>query len=338
MSLMSMGILTGSLLFGPVADRFGYKTIMILATALIVAGLECIAMASVFRLLQIALFAIGTGGGILNGSTNALVADISETNKSARLSILGVFFGLGAIGIPFLLGLLLDNISFETFMLITGGVMLGPLFLFIQMPFPAPKQAQGFPVKEGLKLLGNMTLLLLGMILFFQSGMEITVGSWTTAYFTEELLIEENRAVFFLSFYWTGMTLARLILGAVLKSRDPAVVLRIALLFTLGGILIMLTTSHLTMAVVALLLIGAGFAPVFPVILGYTGSLFARLSGTAFSILFVIALIGGSLLPLLTGILAELFSLRFALGIIPVGLLAIFILFSSFKGKLPSSH
>jgi fucose permease len=62
--------------------------------------------------------------------------------------------------------------------------------------------------------------------------------------------------------------------------------------------------------------------------------LFASLSGTAFSILFVIALIGGSLLPLVTGILAESFSLRLALGIIPVSLVMVFIIFMSIKSKL----
>ncbi len=334
MSLLSIGILIGSLMFGPIADRFGYKLILIFATASIVIGLESIALTSSFVVLQAALFVIGVGGGILNGSTNALVADTSESNKSARLSLLGVFFGIGAIGIPFVLGLLLEYISYESFMTVIGAAVLIPLIFFVRTTFPSPKQAQGFPVKESLKLIRNLTLLLLGFILFFQSGMEITIGSWTTTFLTEDLSVSENRAVFFLSFYWIGLTLARLGLGAALKKIDSGVVLMCSLIVTFCGIMILINASTLTTAVIALVLIGIGFAAVFPVILGFAGSLFANLSGTAFSILFVIALIGGSLLPLLTGILAETYTLRFGLGIIPVSLVLIFLIFIAIKGKL----
>jgi len=334
MSLLSIGILTGSLIFGPVVDRFGYKIILAVAAAMIVIGLEGIAFTGLFGILQGALFLIGVGGGILNGSTNALVADISESDKSARLSILGVFFGVGAIGIPFLLGLLLDYVSYETFMTATGAAILIPLIYFIRIGFPAPKQPQGFPVKEGIKLTGNLTLLMLGFILFFQSGMEITIGSWTTTFLMENLTVSESRAVFFFSFYWIGLTLARLALGVVLRKINAGTVLISSLLVAFTGIMIMINAGGLSLAVIALVLIGLGFAAVYPVILGYTGSLFAHLSGTAFSILFVIALIGGSLLPLITGIVAESFTLRLGFGVIPVSLTIIFLLFMLVKGKL----
>ena len=50
------------------------------------------------------MFLFGLGGGAVNGATNALVSDISEKDKGANLSLLGVFFGLGALGMPFILG------------------------------------------------------------------------------------------------------------------------------------------------------------------------------------------------------------------------------------------
>ena len=48
----------------------------------------------------------GVSGGIINGGTNAVVSDISEGHKGADLSLLGVFFGLGALGMPLVLGAL----------------------------------------------------------------------------------------------------------------------------------------------------------------------------------------------------------------------------------------
>ena len=334
MSLLSMGILTGSVIFGPVVDRFGYKIILVLATAVIIGGLEILALTSEFGMLQGSLFAIGTGGGILNGSTNALVSDISEENKSARLSLLGVYFGIGAIGIPFLLGLLLEYVSYNTFMITTGAAVFIPLVFFVKCEFPSPKQAQGFPVKEGLKLLRNLTLLMLGCILFFESGMEMTVGSWSTTFLSEDLAINKNQAVFFLSFYWMGMTVTRLVLGMALKKIESGVVLVLSLLVTFSGIILLISSTGAVQAVTGLVLIGVGFASVFPVILGFTGSLFSGLSGTAFSIIFVIALIGGSALPLFTGILADSYNLRIGLATIPTSTVMIFLIYITIKNKL----
>ena len=46
------------------------------------------------------------------------------------------------------------------------------------------------------------------------------------------------------------------------------------------------------MAIVGPALIGAGLAAVFPVVLGYVGDRYPQQSGTAFSTIFVVALLG----------------------------------------------
>ena len=113
-----------------------------------------------------------------------MVSDISgESEKGSRLSFLGMFYGLGALGIPMLLGSLSRHYSFETILLGIGVVMLAGIIFCIPVRFPAPKQAQGFPVKEGLGLLKESSLLLLSFILFFQSGIEGVCNNWSTSYF-----------------------------------------------------------------------------------------------------------------------------------------------------------
>jgi MFS family permease len=194
MSFLSIGILIGSLVFGPIADRFGYKALLSFCILFILLGLEGIAWAAQFWILRLSILLIGLGGGIINGATNALVADISEGERSANLSLLGIFFGIGAIGIPFLLGILLNKVPYETFISITGLIVLLPLIFFLFIRFPQPKQAQKFPVREGLGLLKNATLLLFGFILFFESGIEIIVSSWTAEFLKEELLIQPDRS------------------------------------------------------------------------------------------------------------------------------------------------
>ena len=91
-SILPTGILLGSLVFGPIVDRYSYKNLLIICTLFIIVGLEGIAFSSGLLFLQLSFFLIGFGGGALNGGTNALVADISEARpekRSANLSLLG---------------------------------------------------------------------------------------------------------------------------------------------------------------------------------------------------------------------------------------------------------
>ena len=64
------------------------------------AGFEGIAYAGSLNVLKICIYLFGVGGGIINGATNALVADISVKNKGADLSLLGVFLVLAPWGCP----------------------------------------------------------------------------------------------------------------------------------------------------------------------------------------------------------------------------------------------
>jgi MFS family permease len=143
-SILPIGILAGSLLFGPIADRQGYKWLMIMACMAMCLGFEGIPYAPSLFLLKVAVFIFGIGGGILNGATNAMVADISADAKGANLSLLGVFFGLGALGMPFILGLLKGSVAAHQVVAIVGWLTLalGVLYVFIQ--FPSSKRAQGF--------------------------------------------------------------------------------------------------------------------------------------------------------------------------------------------------
>ncbi len=318
--LMTVGMLIGSLFFGPVVDRYGYKIPFILSCALILAGLEVLAFENQLSIMRLAMFLVGLGGGVVNGGSNALVADIAEEDRGAKLSLLGVFFGIGAFGIPMSLGVLLGYFDYTTLIAVIGWTLLIPILFFLFIRFPAPKQMQGFPLKEGLKLIKEVPLLLFGLILFFESGMEITVGGWTSTFFSEELMIDTSRAVFYLSFYWLALMAARIIIPKLLKTMQADRLLRGFIFLAIAGSLLLIFTRNLGLALAGVMLIGFGFAAVFPVILGLVGDRYPHLSGTAFSVVFVMALTGGSLMPYLSGLVGNSHGLRMAFIIVPVSL------------------
>lgn len=319
-TLLSVGILLGSLVFGPVVDRYGFKGLLLACTGIVLIGLEALAFAPNFDLLRAAVFLVGVGGGVINGGTNALVSDISAGHRSAGLSVLGVFFGVGAFGVSFLLGFLLDQYAYSTLTALVGLPVAAALTYFAFVEFPMPKQPQGFPVSKGKQLLRDPAMLLLGAMLFIQSGIEITAGGWTSTFFHEEIGLDAGTAAFGLSIFWVGMTLARLVLARLLKKWPSASLLRGCVALAIAGSILMIAAETTWIAFAGVFLAGAGLAAGFPVSLGYAGDLYPDVSGTTFSILLVMALTGGSLFPLLVGWMGTGLSIRTSFLVVPLAL------------------
>jgi len=318
--LMTFGVLLGALIFGPIVDRRGYKAMLLGSTALIILGLEGVAFAPSIGWLRAAVFLIGFAGGIINGGANALVSDISGDARGPRLNLLGVFFGIGAMGVPFVIGMLTSRFSHASLIAGIGAIVLGPLAAIATITFPPPKQAQGFPIADAGRLLRDPLMLLMGLILFLESGLELTVGGWTSTFVTEELAVGERGALILLSLYWAGMMLARLAVGTVLSRVSPFRILYTCLTIALAGAALLLTTHSVPIAALGVFSLGVGFAAMFPTVLGFVGTRFAALSGTAFSAAITMALFGGMSLPYTAGLLGERFGMRGSLLIVPAAL------------------
>ncbi len=319
-ALLPFGILAGSLVFGPIVDRYGYKNLLIICSFLVLLGLQGIAYSESFFLLQASIFLIGFGGGVINGGTNALVADITTEGKGANLSLLGVFFGIGALGMPAILAALSQSFSYDAIISWIGWAVIIPIAFFMIINFPVPKQPQGMPIKQSAGLLKEPILLLLGFVLFFESGMEGIVNNWTTTYLINTIDTNPEDALYALSYFVVGMTAARLLLGAILKKVSAAKVLYSCLTLAFIGTIVLMISSSYSAAVAGLILLGAGFAAGFPVILGYLAEIYANLSGTAFSIALVIALIGNMSINYLVGIISHNYGIEHLTTILLISL------------------
>ena len=327
LALMSLGVLGGSLVFGPIVDRYGYKELLTGCMALILVGVEGLAFAPSRALLIPAILLTGFAGGVVSGSVQALVADIGDTGKGARIALIGVFFGIGALAVPLVLALLLNAVSYTTVMAVIGALIVLPALYCAAIRFPRPKQPQGVSFAGALRLLSDRTLLLLGLMLFLESGLELTAGGWTATYAQEALSLPADQSLFFLSLYWSGLTAMRLVLGWLLTHAPPAPVLFASIGTALVAALLVIAGTSPAAVAIGCTLLGIGFAAVFPTVLGLVGERYATLSGTAFGLVIAIALAGGTTLPWLTGVLSDMVGLRAAFGVIPAGLVAIALVF-----------
>ena len=248
--------------------------------------------------------------------------DISTDKKSANLSLLGVFFGIGALGTPVILASLSDTYDFENIVIGIGGVLVLPIIYFIVLSFPKPKQENGFPIAQGVKLLKDPLLVVFGFILFFQSGMEGITNNWTTTFLQSAKQLDTEYALFSLSLFVIGLTTTRLILGKLLRIINPFNIMLMSMIWVFLGATSLYLGKTDVVNGLGLIFLGIGLAAGFPVILGYVGVLYKELSGTAFSIVITIALIGNLLSNYFMGIIAQKYSIA-EFPIFIIGLLTI---------------
>lgn len=291
-SILPLGILTGSVLFGPVADKYGFKILMAVSCILLAAGFEGVAFATSPGLLKACIFLTGLAGGAVNGATNALVSDISDYDKTANISLLGVFFGIGALGMPFILGILGENFRFEKIVVAVGilSFLTGLIFIFIKLP--PPKMSQKIPVGKVLDFFKDKVLLLIAFFLFFQSSFEGLMNNWTTTYLTDHLLVSRGEALYGLTLFVAGMVIMRLLTGTILRHIPVRRILIASFVFILLGVICIKSGISSGIALTGFMLTGAGLAGGFPIMLGFVGARYKDLSGTAFSFVLSIALIG----------------------------------------------
>ncbi|MDX2245766.1 MAG: MFS transporter [Bacteroidia bacterium] len=325
LSILPLGVLGGSLSFGPMTDRYGHKKLLVVCALMVMAGLEGIAFAPSWGWIIASAFLIGLGGGALNGAANGLVADISTHEKGAKLGLLGSFYGFGALGMPLLFALLSGHFTNEMILSGVGFLILGIVIFMLTIQFPPSKQSEKFPVAESLKLMRNPLLLLMGLLLFFESGQEGLVLNWANIYLQENLGFDTDPALFALTIHVAALTAGRLLLGALLRLYGSFTVLMWSMGIVLAGGLIFMVASSYAVSVLALFLLGAGFAGVFPITMGKIGEIWSSLSGTAFSITLVIALGGNMMVNYLMGILSH----KIGLTILPTAILICLLLMMS---------
>ena len=310
--VMNASMLLASVVVGPAMDRFGLKLPLTVGSMLVGVGLVGFALASTFGALLPAAAILGFGGGAVNAGANTLVADLHDDpeRKASALNLLGVFFGFGALVLPFSIGALLATVGLQGLLFAAAVLCEVTAIVALLQPFPLAKQAHGLPFREMRRFATTPLVVALALLLFFQSGNEFMLGGYFATFLTRELTLPVERASYLLAAYWAAIMLSRLALSRMLLRFGPQrTVFGGAILSALGAVIVALAPST-SVAVAGVLITAAALAGIFPTALGIAGGAFRDHSGVVFGILFTVALTGGMTMPWLAGQLAESSGLR----------------------------
>ena len=299
-STLTIGIIIGTLLFGPIVDKFGYKALTIISSVLALAGMLGLNFFATDATLEASICCLGIGGGVLNGLTNALVSDIYDDDKrSGRLSLLGACYCVGAL-LWTLLNFFIADYHIPLY--IMSVVMAAFIIYFFFIGFPKAKPADEVGIRKTLGLFKYPALLMFGLVLFFQSGLEGSSGDFTVTYLTQPSGLETATATLAMTWFTIGMFIGRISLDKIMKALKDLGTFYLYLGIALVAVLVLYLSKGAIGAYVAMTLLGFGVGATFPVVLGYVGGTFRNLSGTAISIAVFIALVGQFTLKKITGV------------------------------------
>jgi MFS transporter, FHS family, glucose/mannose:H+ symporter len=321
---MNGAMLVTTVAIGPLLDRFGMKAAFVVAPLFVAGALVLIAGTTTFGGLVLAVVLLGAGGGALNQATNTLIADLHEDpkRKNAALNLLGVFFGFGALFIPFTIGALLSALGLTDILFLGAALSLVPV-IAAWVEFPAPQQTQGVSFVDVLRFAQQPLVLVFALLLFCESGNEFLLGGYVTTFLMRNLGASVATASYLLTAYWGALMIGRVILSRVLLRASGGALILASALGVAASVALLIFASALTVAAVAVVLLGFSIAAIFPTTLGLAGARYPSHSGTVFSILIGVALSGGMTLPWVAGQLAGSYGIRAGLLLAMVSALAI---------------
>ena len=326
--VMNGAMLATSLVIGLAMDRFGMKPPLAIGCVLVAAALVRIARAGAFGDLLPAVLLLGVGGSALNGSTNTLVADLHDDpdRKNAALNVLGIFFGFGALLLPFAVGALLARFSVAALLTVAALLCAAAGAFAASLRFPVPKQTHRMPVAEVPRFVRHPLVLALAFLLFCESGVEFTVGGFVSTYLTREMGTSVSLASMVLAAYWGAIMVARIALSRFAAGVDSFRILTFSAAGALAGAAISAAAPGPALVAVGITIVGASLAGIYPAALAIAGTRFRSHSGTVFGILFAIALAGGMSVPWVAGQIAAAAGLRSIFGVVMVAYAIVIVL------------
>ena len=323
--LLYVGIFLATLVAGPVIDAIGNKLILVTSSVLVASGIAGFAFAHSFAEAAIPAVLLGAGGGGLNTSTNALVSDLYGGRRGPMLNMLGIFYGIGALCIPLLAAAITGHFAVAPQLLFCAGLAVACALLFWAMEFPPAGAGQSFSWHDAFRVARYPGVLVLGFLLFCQSGDEASIAGWTSTYVGDAGLPAQT-ATFILAGYWAAVMVGRLLVARLLSSISKE---RMVLFSGIGafiGATLLLANRSERMLALGIVVIGLSYAGVFPTALAIAGDAYRKMAGTVFGLLFAIALLGGMSFPWGVGHISQAWGVRYGMVVPLLGAAGICVL------------
>jgi FHS family L-fucose permease-like MFS transporter len=338
---------------GKIVKKVGFQKGIVFG--LIVAAIGCFAFYPAaamhsYPVFLMALFILASGITILQVSANPYVSILGNPETaSSRLTMTQAFNSLGTTVAPFFGAyLILDQVAESMsvtqqaesvqlpYVLLAGLLLiLAAIFSYIKLPVieHIEESVTEKPIAGSAWEYRHLVLGAIGIFVYV--GAEVSIGSFLVSFFNDPNIagLEESQAAKYIAYYWGGAMVGRFIGAAVMQKLAAGKVLAFNAFMAVVFIIITILASG-QVAMLAILLVGLCNSIMFPTIFSLAINGLGQHTSQGSGIL-CLAIVGGAILPLIQGVLADSIGLQnsFFLPIICY----VFIAYYGLSGSKPVS-
>ena len=345
-----------SLPSGALVKKLGYQKGIVIGLTVASLGCLCFYPAAAlhsYPVFLLALFILASGITLLQVSANPYVSMLGQAKTaSARLTLTQAFNALGTTVAPFFGALLILGQAAESMSaqesaqsvqmpyVLLAAMLLALAGLFAYLKLPKMTVADEILTDGATTSAWQYKHLVLGAVgIFAYVGAEVSIGSFLVSFLAEPNIagFAESEAAKYIAYYWGGAMVGRFIGAAVMQKIAAGSVLCFNALLAVLLIFITVTTSG-SVAMWAILLVGLCNSIMFPTIFSLAINGLGKDTGQGSGIL-CLAIVGGAIMPLIQGVLADQIGVQmaFILPIVSYVFIAYYGLLGS-KVKLTVKH
>lgn len=267
--------------------------------------------------LLAAFFVAGLGWALLNTIGWMWVPTHIREGTAAAALLMILFFGLGMMLTPLVLGIIVGMGATWRWILAAEGLLtllLGLVFLSLPLPdIPGRENVRFTHVRQTVSFNPGLLLGMAGAS-FMYVGAETSLNVWLPKFQLDTFGTSDAWAGFSVTLFWVGLVTGRLVIMRLTRRFSPSRILLVCAgtlaAFALGTALAQTQAVSLALSVGA----GLGASASFGIIGSYSGRFPAWRSGVASSVFVLSGGVGSMLFPYLTGPLASAGGFRLALA------------------------
>jgi fucose permease len=295
---------------GVLIERLGRRVILGAGALLLSMGLIGEALAPSWTVLIFMAVPVNWGAGAIDGGTNGLFLDLYRQGRASALSLLHVFFSVGALVAPFVVGVLLaGGVTWRALPLMTG-ICCVPLFILLgSSAMPSGRHAAPQTTGQDAPPERNSLLPFAGLAtsIGLYVAVEIGVSSWLVRALSE---IPIATATGVLSIFWTGLALGRLASNRLADRFEYYAFTVGCILLSSAALAAALLLPWLPLAAACFGLAGLFSGPIYPMIIALGGNIYPHRLATLSGSLAAAAVVGSLIYPPLIGLMAAGIGIR----------------------------
>ncbi len=336
---VSASTIVSSLFSGYLLRRLGTGLVAFLSTLLTAAALFGYSLAQSAVWLFVLAAPLGLGAGAIDAGLNSYVA---LHYKARHMNWLHCFWGLGASAGPAILSYFLHHGSWRDGYRTIAALQTG-LVLVLLCALPMWRRYESVQTaKEGKKSAAVSPFRLLSlrgarpaMLGFFAyCASEITLGLWGSSYLVGQRGVPAAEAALWVSAYYAGITVGRGAAGFAAMKLTNRQLIRTGQVLALAGAVVMMLPLPTPVICCSLLVIGLGYAPIYPSMLHETPIRFGRENaGQLMGLQMALAYTGSTFMPSILGAAAGLTTIAI-LPFVLAALAAVMLVSSEYVGHL----